>query len=371
MRVSIPHNITAQWSEFVAEWCLGIQPVETPAEVERAFDALRRLWPEFLARLEAEAAQGHRDASKIVAAITRGLTIAACESLDGFRPVMDRVRREEKSAYAELEFAAALVRCGFTPRLEPRLGRKSPDCLVEVESKQVYAEVIAPERSAEIRAAEATAERMATVLVERTTGTRTEVLLSGDPGAQFDDILDAVTATLPDGRVHNVEGIARVRRDFLGSQPPNVGPVIANYDPRPGHDPRPAIGVARMTGGGGGVFTSATVRLPVTDERAHRLLSKELSHFSSTERNILVIRTTEAHGGMKWWWPLTLRWFQPSRNRRIGAIVLYEHSAMMYQQIAIRQRWRVIENPYAYMPVPRSLINAIGTLDESAAFGKG
>ncbi len=73
---------------------------------------------------------------------------------------------------------------------------------------------------------------------------------------------------------------------------------------------------------------------------------------------------------MKWWWPLVLRWFQPSRNRRVGAIVLYERGAMFDPQYAIRQRWRVIENPYAYMPVPRSLISAIGALDESAAWGE-
>jgi hypothetical protein len=75
-------------------------------------------------------------------------------------------------------------------------------------------------------------------------------------------------------------------------------------------------------------------------------------------------------GGMKWWWPLALRWLQPSRNRRVGAIILYDQAGIWGQQYAIRQRWRVVENPYAYMPVPRSLINAIGALDESAAWTK-
>ncbi len=116
--------------------------------------------------------------------------------------------------------------------------------------------------------------------------------------------------------------------------------------------------------------TTATVRLPITDERAHRLLSRELSHFSPTERNILAICTTEVPGGMKWWWPLVLRWFQPRRNRRVGGIVLYDGAAILNPQYAIREGWRVIENPYAYKPVPRSLLNAaIGALDESAAWG--
>ena len=358
----IPQNITAQWSQSVAEWCLGIEPVKTPSEVERAFDALRRLWPEVINKLEVEAANSSRGVPTVVTAIARGLTLAACEPLTGFGPVMARVRQGENSALAELEFAEALVKCGLKPVLEPQLGSKTLDCLVQMGSERVYVEVIAPEQAAGIKDAQATLNRLAAEVVERTKGSRTEILLSEEPGTRFDTILDAVTTTPLDGRVHNIEGIARVCRDFLGPQPPNVGPLIAN------HDPRPAIAVASMRVGGGDVSTAATVRLTITDERAHRLLSNELSHFSPTKRNILVIRTSEVPGGMKWWWPLALRWFQPRRNRRVGAIILYEQGAIWGHQYAIRQRWRVIENPYAYMRVPRSLTNAIGALDESAAW---
>jgi len=55
--MSIPQDIAANWPEFVAEWCQGIEPVEGPSEVQRAFDALRRLWPEALQQIEAQAAQ--------------------------------------------------------------------------------------------------------------------------------------------------------------------------------------------------------------------------------------------------------------------------------------------------------------------------
>jgi hypothetical protein len=361
----IPQNITAQWSDFVAEWCLGIEPVEAPREVERAFDVLRRVWPEFLNELEAQGEQGSRDISMIAGAITRGLMLVACEPLSGFDRVMDRLRGGEMSALAELEFAAALVRCGLTPALEPQIGSKTLDCSVGVGSARVYVEVIAPEQAAGIKDAYATLQRMATEIVERTMGIRTEVLLLDEPGDRFDAILTAVTATLPDGRVHGVEDIARVRRDFLGPQPPNIGPLITDLDPYP------VIAVSHTRGGGGALSTSATVRLKMADERAHRLLSKELSHFSPKERNILAIRVTDVPGGMRWWWPLALRWFQPSRNRRVGAVILYDKVTVAGPPYAIRQRWRVIENPYAYMPVPRSLINAIGALDESPALGEG
>jgi len=120
-----------------------------------------------------------------------------------------------------------------------------------------------------------------------------------------------------------------------------------------------------MRGPESGLFTSATVRLTITDERAHPILSSELSHFSRMERHILAIRVYQLPGGMKWWGPLTLRWFQPNRNRRVGAIVLYERSIVLETRPTMRQHWRIIENPYAYVPVPRSLIEAIRALDES------
>jgi hypothetical protein len=359
----IPPNIAANWHQFVTEWCLGVEPEETPSEVERAFDALRRLWPAVVVELEVQGAQGHRGISVVVPAIARGRTLAACERLDGFGPVMARVRRGEKAAMAELQFAEALVRCGFLPVLEPKLGPKTPDCLLRIGSKRVYAEVIAPEQAAAVKDTEATLQRMATEVVERTTGTRTEILLLEAPGARFDAILDAATSTPSDGRVHEVEDIAKVRRDFLQFMPPNVGPLINDLDPRP------RIGVAHFRGGGGSVSTSASVRQTIMGERVHRLLSNELHHFSKTERNILAVRVTEAEGRIERWVPLVLRWLQPKRNRRVGAAILFDHGSFMGSSLTIRQRWRVIENPYAYWPVHRALINAISALDESAAWG--
>jgi len=303
----------------------------------------------------------------VVGAIDVGLTLAACESLSGFGPVMDRLRRGEESALAELQFAHAVIRCGFTPILEPRLGSKVLDCSVDIGSERVFVEVISPERAAGLKNAEDTLFSLATEIVERTGGTRSEILLSTEPEAQFEAIVTAVTSAQPDGSVHNVEGIGWVRRDFLGPQPPNVGSLI--YNP----DPRPVLAVGRTAVDQrvveGPTFTSATVRLPITDERAHRLLSNELRHFSSEEQNILAVRVSNAPGHMKGWRPLALRWLQPSRNRRVGAIILFEQvqEATTHSPAVIRQRWQVIENPYAYKPIPRSLVTAISALDEGPA----
>ncbi len=361
--VDLRRDIVSQWSEFVDEWCLGAAPTQAPVEVEGAFDALRRRWPEFLDELQA---QDTRGLMFVVGAIDHGLTLAACEPLSGFGPVMDRLRGGEKSALAELQFAHGLIRCGFTPVLEPSSGSKVLDCSVEIGPERVFAEVISPERAAALRSAEDIIQRLAAKIVERTRGSRSEVLLETEPEARFEAIVDAVTAARPDGSVRNFEGVGWVRRDFLGPQPPNVGSWI--YNP----DPGPALVVASTSVDQridkGNTFTSATVRLPLSDERAHRLLSNELSHFSGEERNILAVRVSEVPGGMKWWQSLALRWLQPNRNRRVGAVVLFEQAQVAtHSGPVIRRRWQIMENPYAYKPVPRSLIVAISALDEGFA----
>ena len=138
-----------------------------------------------------------------------------------------------------------------------------------------------------------------------------------------------------------------------------IGPRIHNPDPRP------AVAVGRVAREEDGIYTSATVRLPTTDERVHRLLSGELQHFSSEERNMLVINVGAVPGGIKWL-PLIERWFQPTRNRRVGAVVLFEQP-LDGTPLAIRQHWRVSENPYAYAPIPSALTYAIRTCDEGSS----
>jgi len=256
-----------------------------------------------------------------------------------YEPVMARVRKGEEPAFAELEFAAALVTSGLTPELEPQLGSRQPDCLVTVDSQRVFAEVIAPDRAEATKDAQAAIQRLADVLVARTTGTRTEVLLEleVEPNTQFESIIASVLNTPADEGVHRVEGIGWIHRAYLASQPPNLGPLIPNPDPPP------SINVSRARGPEDDKFTAAVVRLPISDERAHRLFSRELDHFSDTERNILVVRVGNLPRGMEWWLPLTQRWFQPSRNRRVGAVVLYDQS-LVGTPLTVRQRWRVVKN---------------------------
>jgi hypothetical protein len=272
---------------------------------------------------------------------------------------MRRLQQGEESAFAELQFAAALVRSGLRPELEPQLGSKRLDCLVDIGSERVFAEVIAPETPQAVRDAKAQIQGLADELIAKTAGTRTEVLLEAEPDTQFENVIAVATATLADDSVHYVKGVGWIHRTFLGPQPPNLGSVIFNPDPRP------VTAVSRARGPENDIFTAAIVRLPISEERVLRLLSAELSHFSKTEQNILVVCIKNGPKSISWWIPFIERWFQPTRNRRVGAIVLYYQAHHPDSPPTIRQCWRVVKNPHAYLSIPDSLINSVLTRDET------
>jgi hypothetical protein len=356
--MQIPQDIVSQWSKFVTYWCMGTEPAEPPADVDRAFRTLRRLWPEYLNDMEA---RDNRSIFMVARAVSLGLTLAACEQLSGFEGVLARIRRGEHSAQAELEFAAALVRSGLTSELEPEYESKRLDCSVQINSERVFAEVIAPETSDVIKDAYAAMQRLGATVTEQTPETDTEILLEADPGDQFDAILASVAATPLDGTVHYVEGVGWISRVPSVSHPPGQQQRIT--------DKAPGQYLFSVTRNFEAIPTRATVHLPISDERAHRLFAAEYDHFSQAERNILVVRTTNVPGGMNEWLSLARRWFQPTRNRRVGAIILYDQ-AIGGRPPARRQHWRVVENPHAYITVPDSLIKSIRALDESRTWGE-
>jgi hypothetical protein len=296
--------------------------------------------------------------------ISLGLVLADSERLTGFGPVVTRLRAGEPSAFAELAVAAGLVRIGYPPTLEPPLGESVLDSVVNVDGRSVYIEVISPDTSAEMRAAREDVSQLATALVTSTAGTHTEVLLVGDPEGKHAAIAAAAARAPVDEQVHELPGIGQVRRSAnVPNVAPNLGPIIPNPDPRPVL----ACGRGQFNQDGG---ASATVRVPMTDNRAQRLLSAELHHFSRDEGNLLVVAVTRVPGGLDWWLPLVQRWFRPGRNTRVGGVALYDEG-LVGAPLAARQRWRVVANPYARVRLPDALLEALRHLDESPAWRGG
>ncbi len=289
-------------------------------------------------------------------AIHLGLILLRCESLDGFREVLVRAKKGEASARSELEFAAGLVRIGLNPSLEPQLGAKKLDTRFVFDEQEVFCEVIAPERSDAMEDAEAQITAMARRLVQDNPDTEIEVLLSPSfDFAKSKDLEDSIWLTDVGLKRHEVPEAGA----FIKFAAPLVPVVIPRLM---AEAPGPVLGTAHMMNNTGNI-TQAVVRLPSGDWRAERLLTAELHHFSKDRMNLLAIDVSQVPGGMKEWVDPLQRRFQPTRNRRIGAVVLYEKSGLVGPTSKIWPRWRVLRNPHAYVPAPQSLLDAIGTLD--------
>ena len=346
--MALPQLFGVTWEEFVLNWCLGNAPIEDRETVEGALSALVRLWPE---RVAAMAAINTRGLVLVSPAILDGLVLSVCENLEGFGNVLRRLKTGERSAYAELTFAARLVRAGFHPVLEPPLDGGFLDTLIPMDGGNVYCEVIAPETSDVIGEVRVAASALATILRDQNTGKRVEVLLSVDIDESISArVADAVRLHPDSSEIWTLDRIALVSKRVAGDDP-NVGPTI------PSPETAAIIGAAQASLQDG-VRTAGIVRVPVTDVRAKRLLYGESHHFSRDHMNILVMDVSKVVSNLKAWGHLIENCLQQTQNRRFGAVVFF-FAGLTGDKMSAYQEWRVIRNPYAYKPIPESLLEKI------------
>src|SRR5947209_5600887 len=103
------------WDEVVRDWCLGVSPPLDSDKAWEALGALEHLWSE---RLGEVLTKGERGYFVMAHVIDDGLTLVACQNLDGFEGVLNRIKKSEQAALSELRFATALVNVGYEPVLD-------------------------------------------------------------------------------------------------------------------------------------------------------------------------------------------------------------------------------------------------------------
>ncbi len=348
------------WSDVVANWYLGVRPETGPEAGWNALGTLECLWPEYLDKVLAEGARG---VGVMAPVVDRGLALAACCQLVGFNSVLSRMQQGNTAALSEAQFAAALVKAGYHPVLEPWLRGKRLDTVVFVHGQRVYVEVVCPELSDVMRQAYASMQTLAERLVNETVGTRVGVRILAEPDREvLDSVLSFVAAATPSLTkvVHQLGDMALVQYEVAS---PNLSP----FQPAPLSPGVPTLFVESVRKQSG-VVTRVHVDLPMSDERAERLVHTEARHFSRDQTNLLAMDVTKVPGGIRTWTPLIERRFQPTRNRRIGAVALFS-SGLSVHRGALLRRWTVLCNPHALNPVPQSLLSDIVSLDESAQLG--
>lgn len=343
------------WAEVVNNWCLG---ESLPMQDDKAWEALgvlEQLWPERLGEVLRTGKKGFFEMAYV---INDGITLAACQNLEGFEGVLKRIKAGEQSALSELSIAAALVDLGYQPVLDTEHHGKRPDALISTENKEIFIDVITPEMSEDAKQAEGIAstlaQRLHLKLINQTTPSRLEVyILTPDLHIVADEIahfLETPGLSLSE-TTHTLSDIALVKY----SEPTallNIGPTIL-VDTE-----FPIMGVARANSRG----SSVTVRLPFTDDRLELLMSRKRKQFSKNEINLFVIDLSGVSHGFKRWLPLVRRRLQPSRNgkpainTRFSGILLFNQYFDLDTKAFIKA-CHIEEHPTPYKSLPSSFLN--------------
>lgn len=305
-------DLGLNWSDIVKKYYFDKSP---SISGELAWDALgivEDLWPEYIEKVLSDYKES-KTPEIIARIIDMGFILKACEKL-GLEDLLRKIRIGDLAALSEAKFATIFVKFNYGLVYEPtnRIGKK-PDFCIFIEDKEVYAEVISPNYSEEMKLAFDEMLEIANKEMEQNYGKCLDIILS-------DCKSDAST-----------------------------------------NEKSPRLGVAKFKKEGN-IITRVNVHLQFSDNRARKLMEKESKHFTEDDINLLVMDVSSIPDGIKGWKPLIERSLQPKMNRRFGAVVLFE--SKLINGIELRN-WDVLKNPYAYYPVPETLLNDIRHLNDS------
>lgn len=349
----IPSEFGGSWEAFVAEWCLGGSLGRDANEVARALAAVKHLWPEEVARLVAAPSRG---LAVVAAAVELGLLLESCESVAGFPDVLRRVARRERSAYSELVLAAALRRLGHAPQFAAPIDGRLLDAACDIDGTVVYFEVVAPERS-DASAEDQRRVHELTAEVQRSLSKcRVEIEIRGGLEPASIHTIVATIKAAPPSEWTLVDDVARIRRIDAGQT------LAPTFD---GEGAQIVFGEEHAVQGDS---ISVVARWEASDVRAKRVFNEEYHQFSRSTANVLVVNVCAVSDCMKLWPGEMARLLQPTRNRRVGAVVFFDQGSLGPPE-AIRRRWRILVNPHAHFSVPEQLLSGLESLDESKAYG--
>ena len=352
-------DVGATWDAIVATWCGG-QPLGVPEE--RAWPALgtlERLWPAYLDEILAAKDNGVGGVGPIVNAMIRGEVLGACEGLVGFKDVLKKLRGKKesdaRSFLAEALVGEALVRLGYVPEFYPPINDNILDLRVIVEGAPVYIEVIAPEQSNDDSRREAAVHALSETLLRESPGALLHLELDRLEGRELDLFERAAAQTIG---------------DFLRETPPSDAthtlPGIGSVQSRPiGDAPTLQTPGGTVVSAPVGAQTLALIGFSSTDERVQEKVEKEAHHFSEKERNLVVVDVSAVRGfDLTDWGALVEGGFQEELYQKIGGVALMRPGAYHGDPSPRFQRWTVVRNRFAYLPLPDTLLNALAGLDD-------
>jgi hypothetical protein len=286
-----------------------------------ALRAVGELWPEALSTMK-----GLYPACGL---IDLGRLLNLVRPHDTFEKLLPRLKSLNQGAHAELIVAGSLIEKGLTIRLGAPCDGKVLDIAIENASGRVFVEITAPLKSKGTVEQERLTLDLATRLNAEAGDFSIAIEFTDDPTLE---VIEALLAKLPTDASEEWQAVgdsARFRR-WLAAPESRV----------------------------------LSVEYPGIDFRTEKILRMKAEQLAKTAPNILVIDMSAIGGSIAEWLDASRRLLQPTKNRRIGAVVLFRSLYSAHLDRGYRLWW-IVENPHAYMPIPKNILEVFRDFDES------
>lgn len=342
------------WERIEREWLNGGR-IAVPCDVATtAFDRVEAvLGSDWLMRRRGPGGTAY-GSGPTLSVVNTGQLLAVLDGVAGADRLIERVRRDDGSAKAEL-VGLYLLRSGrpdalveLEPEVEVVGRRKKPDFRITAAGDATCVEVTQPDLSEEHTRAADIIERIAGMVHDIEGAFALEVFLRRMP---TETELAGLMARVPD--FCRWEG---VHREELG----DLGLLLLNLD-EPSwvtlrdHDEEqraPRISVLRVQHLPG-VCRHICVRLAFADQRAQQFLESEARQLPKDGPGLIMVAMWNAAGGFGTWEPLLRRRLQPALHTRVSGVCLFTSGVCSTPDgEAWVPRTKLIVNPHARHPLP-------------------
>lgn len=311
-------------------------------------------------------------ASPTLAVATMGQRLCALEGLSGTAELIDKLRKGDASARAELH-ALHLLRSIERPETELfppiKVGAKTrhPDLRVRLgDSPWVYVEVTQANSSEALARARKSMAKLAGTVDRIGQPIALEVFLRREPNPRevecVTERIEAICAIAAPHREYLPDDLGLL---FLSDTPPGQ---IISHD-HPGELISPRIGIARVVvQNSEPMRRHISVRLAFSDGRAEEFLTQESKQLPKGGPGLVMINVSGAPGAFKAWEPLLVRRFQPTVHTRVSAVYLFSAASQLTPEgMAVLTQTKLLINPYAATPLPEWIIKALERAGERYA----
>ena len=295
--------------------------------------------------------------------VTKGQLLLSLDGVRDTEKLLDKIRRGDHSATAELTgiYLLSSGRTDTTVELEPEVsvaGRnKRPDFCISLSGVDgAFVEVTQPNMSEDQVVAHTVLERITAEATRIKKGFALEAFLRRVPTEQE---VTEIIARLPTFCIQD-----GTHRQDLG----NLGFLMLNLDTpgrvevrsHEGEENRPRLCQAKAISGPDEPHRHIVVRLAFSDERAQQFLEAEAKQLPKETPGLIMMQMSRAPGGFKTWEPILRRRLQPKLHTRVSAICLFQSGL---EWTTDGEAWiphtKLLVNPHAKIPLPEWIVKQL------------